>query len=89
MGQIDIQDDHGRPPHRGTAQQEGAVPAEMTPPPVSARVEEPSPLTSLWINTRKVGAFVMIAGKTRESKVGRNRVPAVLFPDDVIDFEGG
>src|SRR5262249_3279472 len=59
----------------------------MTIPSLTPGIEEPSELSSPWVEPSDVWSFVGVAVKTAESQVVQNAAAAMLARNNVIDFE--
>ena len=69
MRQIAAEHGDGRAADGGAADQDRPVPAEVTGPPVAARIEQPRALASLGIDACEVRAFMVVVGEAGEREV--------------------
>lgn len=60
---------------------------KMLVPTMMARVEEESYDSSLWIDTRKIGAFVQVAPVTGQRKVAYVIAAAMFTRQDMLNVE--
>jgi hypothetical protein len=72
----------------GATHQKRTVPSKVVIPSVATRVEEPSALASQWIDPGQVRTLVVIISEASQCQVSECCLTAVLFRNDVIDFEG-
>lgn len=59
----------------------------MPTPNVPSWIEEPSTFTSLWIDAREIGAFVVVVGEANQREVACDGRTVMLLRDDVIDLK--
>lgn len=85
--EIDFQDDDSCPPDGSAPDQDRAIPAKMPVPAMAARIEQFDDLSSLWINTRYVRAFMVVAGEAGQAQIAGTGRAAMLAGDDVVDLE--
>lgn len=88
MIHVDAEYGNGGAADGGAADQDRPVPAEVTRPLVTARIEEPRAPARFGIDAGKVRTFVMVVGEASERKVAGDRLAPMLFGDDVIDLKG-
>src|SRR5687768_4293977 len=71
------------------ADEDGTVPPEVPGPPVPARMEQRDNLPCQAVNSGYIWSFPFVASEAGGGQVGRDRLPAVLARDDVLDLKGG
>jgi hypothetical protein len=75
------------PTNRGSANEDGTLPAEMVPPFVSPGVKQSHEVAGVWIDTGDVWALEAIIIGTRQSEIAGYCFAAVLVGNDVVDLE--
>src|SRR5262245_51773162 len=65
----------------------GSVPSEVVLPTMVPRMKQPCDFFGIRVNSRKIGAFLVIALRASQSQVLRVVSPAVLLSYDVFDVE--
>src|SRR5208337_1462837 len=84
---IHRENDEGRSPHSGLADQVRAIPPEVTLPLIPSRVEQPGNPPGLRVNSGDVRPLVSIVMQARQRKIVERCGTAMLTRDDIVDWK--
>jgi hypothetical protein len=87
MRRIDLQDSDCGSALGSAANEDGAMPTEMPLPFLAPRIEQPGALAGLRINSGEIRTYMMIVSEASQCQIAGSGLTAVLFRDDMIDFE--